>query len=259
MRTFLLAVTLAAAACSSKDKPAAPRKVRVAAAADLQKAFTELGAAFQTKTGITVEQQFGASGLLAKQIEQGAPFSLFAAANRSFVDQVIKAGKCDAATARSYARGQLVVWTSSKIEAPKAFADLADPRFKKIAIANPATAPYGKAAKEALERSGLWAQIQDRIVLGENVQATLVYAQKDNADAAIVAHSLAIAAEGGASLDVDPTLYTPLDQALVICGAGDEADAARQYAEFVLGADGRALMTRYGFALPGDQVPSRTP
>jgi molybdate transport system substrate-binding protein len=258
MRKFLLVFALAAAACSP-PKPAAERKVRVAAAADLQKAFTDIAAAFKTKTGITVEVQFGASGLLAKQIEQGAPFAMFAAANRSFVDQVIKAGTCDAATAKSYARGQVVIWSSSKIEAPKSITDLADPRFKKIAIANPATAPYGKAAKEALENSGVWPQIQDRIVLGENVQATLVYAQKNDADVALVAHSLAVAAEGGTTVDVDPALYTPLDQALVICGTGEEAELAKQYAEFVLGQDGRGVMTRYGFALPGEAVPSKTP
>jgi molybdate transport system substrate-binding protein len=255
MRQFMLGASFAAVACSSPKPAATERKVRVAAAADLQKAFTDLAADFKTKTGITVEVQFGASGLLAKQIEQGAPFALFAAANRSFVDQVIKAGKCDATTARSYARGQVVIW-SKAAEPPRSITDLADPKYKKIAIANPATAPYGKAAKEALEKAGVWAQIQDRVVLGENVQATLVYAQKGEAEVALVAHSLAVAAEGGTTVDVDAGLYTPLDQALVICGAGAEATLAKQYADFVLGHDGRGVMTRYGFALP-DAVPAQ--
>jgi len=258
MHKHLIVFALACAACSP-PRPSAERKVRVAAAADLQKAFTEIAAAFKSRTGITVELQFGASGLLAKQIEQGAPFAMFAAANRSYVDQVIKAGTCDAATARSYARGQVVIWSSRKIEAPSSITDLADPRFKKIAIANPATAPYGKAAKEALEKAGVWPQLQDRIVLGENVQATLVYAQKHEADVALVAHSLAMAAEGGTTVEIDPALYTPLDQALVICGTGEEAQLAKQYAEYVLGQDGRVVMTRYGFALPAEALPSRTP
>src|SRR5882724_11847142 len=152
MRQFL-AIAFALAACSKSSAPpagssgsaAAPSaetagksgSVKVAAAADLQKAFTEVGNAFKTRTGIAVDFDFGSSGLLAKQIEQGAPFTLYAAANRSFVDQVVKAGKCDGATAHSYARGKIVVWTPNGVTAPTKLEDLTDARFKKIAIANP--------------------------------------------------------------------------------------------------------------------------
>src|SRR5215510_2213704 len=157
----VLPLTLAlTAACSSKPSPA--RTVKVAAAADLAKAFDELKTEFQTKTGITVDVQYGSSGLLAKQIEQGAPFTLFAAANREYVDQAIKAGRCDAATAHSYARGRIVVWTPKEVTKLDKLADLADPRFHKIAIANPEHAPYGRAAKQAFEKAGIWPQIQDR-------------------------------------------------------------------------------------------------
>jgi molybdate transport system substrate-binding protein len=243
----LLAILLVAGACSSK--PASP-KVRIAAAADLARAFAELAKEFESKTGIAVEVEYGSSGLLAKQIEQGAPFALFAAANRGYVDQVIQAGKCDGATARSYARGRLVVWTRNGTAGPSKLADLADPRFRKIAIANPEHAPYGKAAKQALEAAGLWPQIQDRIVLGENVQATMLYARDGNADAAVVAQSLAAVTDGGSSLAVDPALHTPLDQAMVVCGSGATVDAAKQFEAFVGSREGREVMTRYGFTLP---------
>jgi molybdate transport system substrate-binding protein len=272
MRVLLTVLIVATGACSKKPvetrpedtkpveaKPGEPRKLRVAAAADLTKAFGEVAAAFKAKTGTTVEVQFGASGLLAKQIEQGAPFALFAAANRSFVDQVVKAGKCDGGTIKSYARGRLVVWTPAKVEAPRTLADLADPRFTKIAIANPDTAPYGKAAKEALEKSGVWPKVQDRIVLGENVQATLTYAVKGNVDAALVALSLAIATEGGSYLPVDPELHTPLDQALVVCGTGPEADDAKKLAELISSPEGRALMNPYGFLQAGEPLPTNPP
>src|SRR5258708_2256528 len=105
MRSLLVAAAVLAAMLAGCSSKSSGRSIRVAAAADLARAFTELAAEFKTKTGITVELELGSSGLLAKQIEQGAPFSLFAAANRSYVDQVIRAGRCDAATARPYARG----------------------------------------------------------------------------------------------------------------------------------------------------------
>jgi molybdate transport system substrate-binding protein len=246
-----LAVALAlSAACSHPGEP----KVRIAAAADLARAFTELAAEFKTRAGTALELELGSSGLLAKQIEQGAPFALFAAANRAYVDQVVAAGKCDGATIQPYARGQLVVWTPSGVTGPRALADLADPRFHKIAIANPAHAPYGVAAQQALERAGLWAQLQDRIVLGDNVQATMLYARERNADAAIIAQSLAVVTDGGASLAIDPALHAPLDQVLVVCGHGAEADVARRFAAFVGSPDGREVMSRYGFVLPAGGV-----
>jgi len=242
-------------ACSPKP---AERKLRIAAAADLAHAFVDLAKDFQNKTGIVVEVEYGASGLLAKQIEQGAPFALFAAANRDYVDQVIKAGKCDGTTARSYARGRLVVWTRAGTAPPATLAELADPRFRKIAIANPDHAPYGKAAKQALEAAGVWPQIQDRVVLGENVQATMVYARDGNADAALVAQSLAAVTEGGAALPVDPALHAPLDQAMVVCGTGDAVDAAKQFETFIGSREAREVMTHYGFTLPAD-APATTP
>lgn len=250
MRYVLAVALVMSAACS---RPSA-HKVRVAAAADLARAFAELAAEWKQRSGIALELEFGSSGLLAKQIEQGAPFALFAAANREYVDQVVKAGRCDGATARPYARGRLVVWTPAGVAPPTTLAELAAPRFTKIAIANPAHAPYGRAAREALERVGVWARIQDRIVLGENVQATMLYARDHNAEAAIVALSLAVVTDGGASLPIDPTLHGALDQAMVVCGDGDDAKAARQFAEFVNSREGREVMTRYGFLLPEERL-----
>jgi molybdate transport system substrate-binding protein len=256
MRYLLVLVLATASACSSKKAEApAERSVRIAAAADLSKAFTEIAAEFKTRTGIAANLEFGSSGLLAKQIEQGAPFSMFAAANRDFVDQVIKAGKCDGATAHSYARGRIVVFTPGGVDRPATLNELADPKYKKIAIANPEHAPYGRAAKQALEKTGVWPQIQDRIVLGENIQATMLYARDHNADVAIVALSLAIQSDGGVYLPIDPDLYAPLDQAMVVCGTGDGAAAAKQFADFVSSKEGREVMTRYGFLLPGEQSP----
>lgn len=248
-----LALIVALAVTTAACRKSGGHKVRVAAAADLSHAFGELATEFQAKTGIGLEIELGSSGLLAKQIEQGAPFAMFAAANREYVDQVVKAGKCDAASAHAYARGRIVVWTPDGVAAPATLADLADPRFRKIAIANPDHAPYGKAARQALDKAGVWAKIADRVVLGENIQATMMYAHDHNADAAVVALSLAVVSDGGAFLPIDPALHDPLDQAMVVCGSGDDAKAARRFADFIASREGREVMTRYGFLLPGEQ------
>ncbi len=231
--------------------------MRVAAASDLAKAFEEIGKEFEAKTHITPLFDFGSSGLMAKQIEQGAPYFLFAAASKAFADQAIQAGRCDGQTARLYARGRVVVWTPAGVAAPVKLADLADPRFKKIAIANPQHAPYGAAAKQALQKAGVWSQIEDRMVLTENVQATMLYVRSGNADAAMSALSLAVVTDGGAFLPIDPALHDPLDQTLVVCGNGEDADAARQLSDFIGSREGREIMTRYGFLLPGESMTKR--
>jgi molybdate transport system substrate-binding protein len=247
----VVAAVLTLASCHGKPSG---RTVRVAAASDLAKAFEEVGKEFATKTGITPLFDFGSSGLLAKQIEQGAPYYLFAAANREFAQKPIKAGRCDGQSAKLYARGRIVVWTPAGIDAPKRLEDLAEPRFAKIAIANPDHAPYGKAAKQALEKTGVWAKIEERIKLGPDVQTTMLYARRTEVQAAVVALSLAVVTDGGTSLKIDPALHEPLDQELVVCGAGEEADAARQLSDFIGSREGREIMTRYGFLLPGETM-----
>lgn len=250
MRRLLLAAASVGLACSGKPHG---RTVHVAAASDLARAFEDVGAQFTAKTGITPVFDFGSSGLLAKQITQGAPFALFAAANRQYVDDVVAAGRCDRSSITPYAQGRIVVWTARGTASPARLEDLADPRFERIAIANPDHAPYGLAAKQALEHAGLWARLEPRIVIADSVQATMRYAQAGTVQAAIVALSLAVVTEGGSALPVDPTLYDPLDQSLVVCGSGDDADAARQLVAFLASAPGREIMTRYGFLLPHEQ------
>ncbi len=252
IRTLLLAMLVA---CSSKSSGRGT--VRIAAAADTAKAFEELGKAYQVKTGIEPIFTFGSSGLLSKQIQQGAPFFLFASASADYATSAVESGHCDKASQISYARGRLVVWMPRGAPPLKQLADLASPEWKRIAIANPEHAPYGKAAEQALQKAGVWDQVKDKIVFGENVQATLQYAQTKNADAALVALSLAVVNDGGASLPIDPSMHDPLDQVLVVCGIGKEADDARAFAAFLASPDGREIMTRYGFLLPGEAMKQR--
>jgi molybdate transport system substrate-binding protein len=261
----VLLVAAIASACKGSSKananpnsaPADP--ITVAAAADLRFAFKEMGDAFEKKTGRKVVFSFGSTGLLAKQISDGAPFDVFAAANVSFVDDVLKTGSCEPDTKALYARGRIVLFTTKEAAAkPASLGDLADPKFARIAIANPEHAPYGKAAKEALTKAGLWEKVSPKIVYGENVQQTLEFAESGNADAAIVALSLATVTPGD-YIAVDPRLHAPIDQALVVCkGAqedkGAKEPAARAFVALVGSEDGRAIMRRYGFLLPNESM-----
>ncbi len=248
---------LGAIAC--RREPVAPPPVRVAAAADLTDAFDELARAFERETGRAVVFSFGSTGLLAKQIREGAPFDVFAAANVSFVDEVVAAGVCDGATKAPYARGRIVVWTKrDRVAAPKAAADLADPRFTRIAIANPEHAPYGQAAKQALESLGIYGAVESRLVLGENVRQTLQFAETGNVEAAIVALSLVVDDDDDPWILIDEAAHRPIDQALVVCTQGTDREGGASFAAFINAESGRAVMRRYGFLLP-DETLTREP
>ena len=249
-----LALLAAALVTGGGARARAGGPLRVAAAADLALAFKEVGAAYQKQTGDKVIFSFGSTGLLERQIAEGAPFDLFAAANVSFANDAIQSGACTAEGKQLYARGRIVVWwrRDAKVEPPRTIADLADKRFIKVAIANPAHAPYGQAARQALQKAGVWPQTGSKLVFGENVQQTLQFAQSGNAEAAIVALSLAVIADGGYLL-IPESLHQPIDQELVVCGKdAARRRRARAFADFVNAPAGRAIMKRYGFLLPGE-------
>jgi molybdate transport system substrate-binding protein len=236
-------------ACQRAPEQASP--IRVAAAADLSAAFEELGRQFEKERGQKVSFSFGASGLLAKQLREGAPFDLFAAANASFVDQAVSAGACDGSTKAAYARGHLAVWSKKGSLLPaKSVEELADPRFRKIAIANPEHAPYGKAAKEALITAGIWEKVKDRVVFGENVRQTLELAATGNVEAAIVALSLVVYDQRGSFVRVDDSKHGPIEQALVVCTRGGNQAGGKIFADYVNSPSGREVLARYGLALP---------
>ena len=242
-----------AAGCK-KETPAGGAELKVAAAADLAFAFKDLGDAYTKKTGQPVSFSFGSTGLLAKQISEGAPFEVFAAANVSFADDAVKSGACAADTKAMYATGRIVMWTKKGTDPPRTVADLADAKWAKIAIANPEHAPYGKAAKDAMTRAGVWDKAQPRVVYGENVQQTLQFAQSGNVEVAIVALSLATVTEGGAFTPIPLEAHERIEQALVACkGKGTAVpDGARRFVAFVGSEDGRTVMRKYGFLLPGE-------
>ena len=228
--------------------------LRVAAASDLQRAFRELEPLFEAESGAELTLILGSTGLLSKQVENGAPYDVFAAANESYVEDLEAKGKILPGTRASYAVGRLVIWTAPGKPRADSLKDLAHSQFRRVAIANPQHAPYGRAAQEALTNAGLWKTIEPKLVYGENVLQAMQYARSGGADAAVVALSLSVGT-GGSSALVPESLYSPLRQALGVTAQTRNADLARRFARFVNGAMGRPVMRKYGFALPGEPRP----
>ncbi len=238
--------------CSSTKSPSegSPQPLVVAAAANLTDSFGELGAAFSKETGIAVTYDFGSTAQLTQQIENGAPFDVFAAADVAHVDQLVQSGKILAASRAVYARGRLALWSPENAAVPiQKLEDLLQPSVRFVAIANPAVAPYGAAAVEALRKRNLWDRVQPKIVQTENVNAAKQLAATGNAEAAFTAYSLVFQEPGHAVL-IDAALYSPIDQALGVVAASPQRANAERFASFVLRGGGRAILQRYGYELP---------
>jgi molybdate transport system substrate-binding protein len=194
--TLLVGTAVTAAAliygCSRSPTP----EVRVAAAADLKFALPEVVAAFHAaRPDLRVSVSYGASGEFFAQLSNGGPFDLFLSADMDYPRKLIADGLADQASEFLYAIGHLVVWVprASPLDVERRGIEaLLDPSVKKIAIANPRHAPYGRAAEAALKHLGVYDQIRDRLVLGENIAQTAQFAQSGAADAGVIALSLAL-------------------------------------------------------------------
>ena len=249
LAAFLLALACVTA-CTDKSPAniaAARDELTVAAASDLTPAFEELGREFQQATKTKVVFVFGSTGMLTRQIENGAPFDLFAAANVSYIDELDQKGLIIPDSKVIYARGRITLWTTN--ESPirlQGIADLARPEVQRIAIANPDHAPYGLAAKQALQNAGVWDRVQPKLVYGDNIRQTLQYAQTGNVEVAIVALSLSVQSNGRWSL-IPEELHQPIDQALAIMKTTRNEQAARAFVNFVSSPQGKAVMKKYGF------------
>jgi molybdate transport system substrate-binding protein len=235
---------------------AAPRPVTllVSAASDLTFAFQELGALFEQTTGTKVIFNFGSTGQLAQQIERGAPADLFAAANVAFITMLERQGLIIPDTKVPYARGRLTLWmrADSPLHLTR-LEELTRPDVRRIAIANPSHAPYGMAAREALQSAGLWERLQPKLVMGENVRQTLQYAATGNVDVAIVALSLSVQ-HAGRWARIPEALHRPIVQMLAVLKQTQHEPQARRFAAFISGPQGRPIMRKYGFILPSEET-----
>jgi molybdate transport system substrate-binding protein len=227
----------------------------VAAAADLQFAFTEIAALFEEDTNTKVTLVFGSTGQLGQQIENGAPYDLFAAADRKVIGRLVELGLIEADSVELYARGRIVLAVNRQTGIAAAdLKELPGLPVRSIAIANPDHAPYGAAAKQALAATGVWDDLQDRLVFGENVRQTLQFVQTGDAEVGIVALSVANVPEISWTF-IDEQYHDPLDQALGVVVGSPHAGMARQFAQFINGDEGRPVMRKYGFTLP-DETPA---
>ncbi len=225
-------------------------QLTVAAASDLTSAFEEIGRAFEKKVPTRVVFTFGSTGMLTRQIENGAPVDLFAAANVDYINQLERQGLIIPDTKAVYARGRITLWTvkDSPLRIEK-LSDLTRDEVKRIAIANPDHAPYGTAAREALQSAGIWENVKPKLVYGDNIRQTLQYAQTGNVEVAIVALSLSQQSDGHWVL-IPEELHKPLDQGLAVIKGTRNEKLAREFAEFIKGPEGRAVLKKYGFAFP---------
>ena len=237
--------------CSSapqtQDKQVAPAELNVAAAANLTDAFTELGQKFTAQTGIRVRYSFGATADLERQIENGAPFDVFAAADVEHIERLNSQGLLTPQTNRIYARGRLVLWippgsplTLNRIE------EIARQDVDRISIAKPDLAPYGRATIEALQALKLWQQVEPKVIYGQNVSQTKQYAATGNAEVAFIPMALVKPGEGH-SIEVDERLHQPIDQAMAIIKDSPQQEASRRFVDFLFSPEGQALLERYGY------------
>jgi len=236
------------------------QEITVAAAADMSAVLPELAARYTKQTGQNVKSSFGSSGNLTNQIRNGAPFDVFFSADEDYPKQLIAEGLADKDTLYRYAVGHLVLWVpgSMPIDPQKSgIQTLLDPSVKKIAIANPAHAPYGRAAEAALKHFGIYDRVSAKLVFGENVSQAAQFVESGSAQAGLIALSHAMAAEfkdKGRYWPVPLDAYPTLNQAAVVISRSRSQAAARKFIEFVRTPEAASLLSAYGFSLPTEHT-----
>ena len=231
-------------------------EITVAAASDLNFAFKEIVAGFEKKTGNTIKLSLGSSGNFYAQLSNGAPFDLFFSADIGYPKKLEDAGLTESGTLYMYAVGRIVIWVpkGSPIDVGTLGSKaLQHPSVKKIAIANPKHAPYGRAAVAAMEHYKVYEALKNKLVMGENISQTAQFVQTGGADIGIIALSLAIAPvmkETGTFWEVPLEAYPKLEQGAIILKAAKDMKAARSFLDFIKGPEGAAVFRHYGFSLP---------
>jgi molybdate transport system substrate-binding protein len=242
---------------------ATAQEITVAAAADMSATLPQLVDAYTKKTGQTVKLSFGASGNLTNQIRNGAPFDVFFSADEDYPQQLITEGLAAKDTIFRYAVGRLVLWVpnDSPLDLSKlGIQALLDPSVKKISVANPATAPYGRAAAATLRHFGIYDQVSSRLVVGENISQAAQFVESGNAQAGLIALSHALAPamkDKGRFWTVPLDAYPTLNQAAVVLSKSKEQDAARKFLNFLRSPEATAILTSYGFSLPVEKPANR--
>jgi molybdate transport system substrate-binding protein len=256
-----LGLALAALALGCGGQPSGPgvRVLKVAAAADLQFAFKDLRTEFTKQhPDIEVQVTYGSSGNFFAQLANQAPFDVFFSADRDYPRRLIDGGHAVKESEFVYAVGHLAVWVpkASPLDVEsRGAAALTDAAVKKLALANPRFAPYGRAAEAALKHLGVFEQVRDRIVLGDNIAQAAQLVESGAADAGVLSLSLTLAPplrDKGRFWRVPADAHPLIEQAAVILAHAKERTAAEALCAFVRGEAGRAILKRHGFTVPGD-------
>jgi molybdate transport system substrate-binding protein len=233
----------------------AAEPIRIAAASDLQAALPAVAAAFEQQTGERVAITFGSSGNFFTQIQNGAPFDLFLSADVDYPMRLARAGLVEPGSLYQYAVGRLVLWTrnDSGIDVRGGLATLAAPGVRRIAIANPEHAPYGRAAVAALRHEGVYDRVAGKLVRGENISQAAQFVESGNADVGILALSIALSPamkSAGTYAEVPPSSYPPIEQAAAVLAGSARKKAAVQFLDFLKAPASVRVLAGYGFVRP---------
>jgi molybdate transport system substrate-binding protein len=248
-------VAFGALLCSFGALRAQAQRVRVAAAADLKFAMEELGKEFENETGTKIEVSYGSSGNFFSQLQNGAPFDLFFSADVAYPKKLEAQGFVEPGTLREYALGRIVIWMpndSSVDLAKEGWNALLDLRVHKIALANPELAPYGRAAASALQKAGIYGQVKAKLVYGENISQAAQFVQSGNAQAGIIALSLALSPgmKDGKMWEIPSEMHPRIEQGAALLKNARNRSAALAFLNFVKSASGVKILEQRGFSAP---------
>ena len=258
MRTTLILVLFTSIFYSA----AHAQNITVAAAADLNYALEDLAARFERKTGDKITLSFGSSGNLYSQIQSGAPYDVFFSADIAYPQKLANAGLVDSSSLRTYAIGHLVLYLSrnvtlnsdhSRDTREEILYILLLPDVRRVAIANPQHAPYGRAAMAALENLGVKQKVAGKLVLGENVSQAAQFVQSGNAQAGLIPLSLAMSPamkDAGTYWELPADTYPELQQGVAVLSASKQKPAAKAFLDYVTSAEGADVLEKYGFRVP---------
>jgi len=249
----VLAALLLTSSAAPPQTPDRSSGLVVAAAADLSSALKEIAASYETKTGAKLKLSFGSSGALTEEIKNDAPFDIFFSADMDYPHQLIASGAADAASLYQYAVGKLVLWVpaDSRLDPEhQGLSVLLDPSVRKIAIASPQHAPYGRAAVAALKHAGLYTKIENKLVLGENVTQAAQFVESGNAQAGLVAlaHAVAPGMQGkGRYWELPAADYPPLAQGVIVLERSQHKKEAADFLDYIKTEGAAQIFRKYGF------------
>ena len=245
----------AAVALPLRLEAQSPQRLTIAAASDLQTVLPDIVRDFERSSSATVVVSYGSSGTYFALIQNGAPFDVFLSADVDYPKRLAEAGAADPSTLRVYATGHLVLWArrDRKLDLRRGLAALTDARVRRVALANPKYAPYGRAAVAALRSAKLYDTLQPKFVTGESLAQAAQLVESGNADVGVLSRSLVLGpvlTAEGSYVDVPSSLHPPVDQAAVVLKTSRAGALARSFVAFLSGGEATRHLQRLGFSLP---------